>query len=553
MERGESRGDWSFRSKFVLFLIFLMILATLLRTSYLQVFNQEFLSKQGQARFSRTVKIPAQRGNILDRNGQLLASSAPTLSVSASPSTMIQPDQQKLENLSKILRIDLNEIERKISNKKRDFVYLKRQISPDEAEKVRKLNIRGVSLLEEAKRFYPRSESTAHTVGTVSIDNQGQSGMELSKNKMLSGSDGERHYIRDRKGAIIENIEITPAINGQDISLALDSRIQYVTYRELNKTVEKFKARSGSIVVLDAKTGEVLALANVPTFNPNNRSEATLNNMRNRAVSDALEPGSMLKPFTTALALDKGLITPSTVIDLSPITFGETQVKDPGNYSALDVSGIIQKSSNVGASKISLMMSPHEVWSFYDALGFGRKPQTGISGETTGKLRSWKTWRPIEQASMSFGYGISVSLIQLARAYTIFTKDGELLPISFIKLDTQLPGKRIIKPETARALRRMLFKVTQPGGTATRAQIQGYSVGGKTGTARVLVDGEYSPDRHIASFIGFAPVENPKLIVAVSINEPQSDFYGGIVAAPLFSRVMSSALRILHVNPDIPH
>lgn len=533
----------------------LLLMALLSRAVYLQIYKQDFLEGQGEARYSRTLRLEANRGQIVDRNGEPLAISTPVKSIWASPADMAPIEPAKLQQLARLLEMSSGEVQEKLADQRREFVYLKRQVNPDLADQIMALKIPGIAAQQEFRRFYPAGEMMAHVIGYVSVDGKGQEGLELARENMLAGRPGSRHVIKDRRGYIVEDVAaIEHPRDGQTLALSLDRKIQYLAYRELKATVEQFKAKAGGLVVLDAHSGEVLAMVNLPTFNPNNRAKLDPAMRRNRALVDLFEPGSTLKPFPIALALEKGLVHPDKVFDTNSFTIGPARVRDSHPEASLSVTGILQKSSNVGTSKISLMMSPQEVWTFYDELGFGRKPQTGFPGEASGKLRPHKNWRPIEQATMSFGHGISLSLMQLARGYTIFTHDGQLLPISFLKQTVPLPGRQVISAETARKMREMLLTVTQPGGTAVRAQVLGYSVGGKTGTARKLENGVYNRDKHIASFVGFAPAHQPRLIIAVMIDEPtEGSYYGGLVAGPVFSRVMAGSLRILGVEPDQPH
>jgi cell division protein FtsI (penicillin-binding protein 3) len=416
------------------------------------------------------------------------------------------------------------------------------------------LGIPGIAKQQEFRRFYPAGESMAHLIGFTGVDGRGQEGLELAREKMLAGKSGRRVVLKDRRGHIIEDVAaIEPPKDGQTLNLAIDQRIQYLAYRELAAAVEVNKAKAGSIVVLDGKSGELLALANVPSFNPNNRKELDPERRRNRAVIDMFEPGSTMKPFPIAMALNAGKVNPNMVFDTNPYMIGPAHVRDSHPKPSMTLTEVIQKSSNVGASKVALMFSPEQMWTFYDEVGFGRSVHAGFPGEVAGRLRGWQGWRPIEQATMSFGYGVSVSLLQMARAYTVFTNNGALLPVSLTKLTSPQPAKPLISPEAARKMREMLMTVTQAGGTATRAQVLGYNVGGKSGTARKLVNGGYQADKHRGLFIGFAPATNPRLIVAVMIDEPSAgSYYGGSVAGPAFSNTMAGALRILGVEPDAP-
>lgn len=531
----------------------LLFVALLGRAVYLQLVKQDFLQSQGAARYSRAIELEANRGVIADRNGEPLAISTPVQSIWASPADMEPVPADKLNQLARLLEMDPAEVSRKLSDKRREFLYIKRQISPDLADAVMKLGIPGIAKQQEFRRFYPDGEMTAHVVGVTGVDGRGQEGLELAKEKMLAGKPGSRHVIKDRRGHIIEDIAaIERPRDGQTLALSIDRKIQYLAFRELKAAVETFKAKAGGVVVLDAHTGEVLALANLPSFNPNNRQRLDPASKRNRALTDLFEPGSTLKPFTVAKALDDGVVRPEQMFNTESYSIGPARIKDSHSHPQLAVWEIIQKSSNVGSSKIALMLQPQTLWQLFDDVGFGRVPQTGFPGEATGRVRPYKTWKPIEQATMSYGHGISLSLMQLARAYTIFTNDGVLMPVSFFRLDQAMPGKPVIKPDTARKMRDMLLTVTQPGGTAPRAQVLGFTVGGKTGTAHKQEGRGYAASKYISSFVGFAPATRPRLIVAVMIDEPQGQYYGGTVAGPVFSNVMAGSLRILGVEPDAP-
>lgn len=544
------------RVSLVLALLGALFLALLARAIYLQVVQQDFLQDQGDARFRRSLVLEANRGTIIDRNGEPLAISTPVQSIWASPVDMDLKTvpREKLVALAQLLSLPLDEVVSKLSDSKREFVFLKRQISPALAQKVLALQIPGVAKQQEFRRFYPSGEMLAHVIGFTGVDGKGQEGLELTREKMLAGKPGSRTVLKDRRGNIVEDLAvIEPPRDGQTLTLSIDKRIQYLAYRELKAAVEANKAKAGGVVVLDAVTGEVLALANVPSYNPNNRAVLNPEMRRNRAVVDMFEPGSTMKPFPISMALDAGKVTPDTVFDTKPYRIGPATVRDTHTKPAMTVTEVIQKSSNVGASRMAAMFTPEQMWTFYRQVGFGVSPQSGFPGETSGRLRDWQGWRPIEQATMSFGYGVSLSLLQQARAYTIFTHDGALLPVSFMKLAAAVPGKQLIKPDTARKMRDMMVTVTQPGGTGTRAAVLGYNVGGKSGTARKLVGGSYASNKHIGLFVGFAPATSPRLIVAVMVDEPTGgSYYGGTVAGPAFSNVMAGSLRILGVEPDAP-
>lgn len=532
-----------------------LLLILIGRAAYLMGWNETFLQEQGQARYSRVIRLEANRGMITDRNGEPLAISTPVQSIWASPSDMEPLSPRLLKELARVLELPESEISRKLADRKRDFVFLKRQLSPEKSDRVLALGIPGISKQTEYRRYYPAGEMMAHIIGFTDIDGKGQEGLELTREAMLAGKPGSRHVIKDRRGYIVEDVtSIEQPKDGQTLTLSIDRRIQYLAYRELKSAVEANHAKAGGIVVLDARTGEVLALANVPSYNPNSRNLNDPAARRNRALTDLLEPGSVMKPISVSAALDRNIVQPTTVIATgASFTIGPNTVRDVHASGALSTEQIIQKSSNVGTAKIALKLDREELWSMYDAVGFGQAPHSGFPGEASGRLRAWKTWRPIEQATMSYGYGVSVSLMQMAKSYQIFAGDGQIRPITFQKLVAPLPGKQVIKPETAAAMRKMLEMVTLPGGTAPKAQVVGYRVGGKTGTAHKLVNGGYAEDRYIASFVGLAPISDPRLIVGVMIDEPSAgQHYGGLVSAPVFSAVVKECMRMLGIPPDAP-
>ncbi len=527
------------------------------RAVYLQGLNQAFLQAKGEKRYTRSLEITATRGVIVDRHNELLATSTPVESVAANPamaSDIMTPDQQR--KLAKLLQMDTASLTRKLADSDREFVYLKRQLAPEQAAKVVELDIPGVFLRREFRRVYPAGEELAHVIGFTNIDDEGQEALELALEDELRGTPGSRRVLRDRKGRIVEDLDdIRAPQHGARITLTIDAKIQHLAFRELKKAMAEHRAKAGGIVVLDAQTGEVLAMANFPTYDPNQRALVDPARMRNRTVTDLFEPGSTLKPFTVATALELGVVTPATVIDTAAgqLTIGKATIHDVHPSGALTVAQVIQKSSNVGSAKVALRMAPEKMWKVFNAVGFGTPPQSGFPGEVSGRLRAHATWRPIEQATMSYGHGISVSLLQLARAYSIFATDGELKSPTLIKKDGTPESKRVISVETARAVRNMLEMAVKPGGTAPRAQVAGYRVAGKTGTAHKLEGRGYAAKRYISSFVGFAPVSNPRLIVAVMVDEPSAgQHYGGLVAAPVFSEVVSGALRLMNVAPDAP-
>ena len=539
----------------VLLLAILSGFAVLLgRSVYLQGMRTDFLQQKGEARYSRALTLSAHRGMITDRNGEPLAISTPVESIWASPPD-VEIGRDKLDRLAALLKEKPADIAKKLGEDGREFVYLKRRMSPEEAAQVMRLAIPGIFTQREYRRYYPAAELTAHVVGFTGVDDQGQEGLELMYQDWLSGKPGSRRVIKDRQGHIVEDLEaVKVPQDGHDLVLSIDRKIQYLAYRELSHAVEQHKAKAGAIVVLDAKTGEVLALANVPTYNPNNPRKLA-GRARNRAIVDIFEPGSTLKPFTVAAALEAGNFSPDTMIETAPgyMTISRATIRDAHPEGKLSVAQVIQKSSNVGAAKMALSLEPRYLWGIFNQLGFGSRARVGFPGEASGILRPYKTWRPIEQATMSYGHGISVSLMQLARAYTVFANDGELKPVTLRKLKEPSVGQQVVSAATARKVRDMLELVVQVGGTAPQAQVMGYRVAGKTGTAHKPGVGGYDANRYIASFVGMAPASNPRLIAAVMIDEPSgSQYYGGTVAGPVFSAVMAGALRLLAVPQDAP-
>lgn len=545
----------AWRRRTLLIVVLLGFGVLLGRSVYLQGMHRAFLQQKGDARYSRSLTLSAHRGMITDRNGEPLAISTPVESIWASPPD-VKTNPAQVKKLANLLDMKPAEVSKKVDDDQREFVYLKRRIPPELAGEVMRLGIPGVFMQREYRRYYPAGEVTAHLVGFTGVDENGQEGFELAYQSWLSGKAGSRRVIKDRQGHIVEDLEaVKVPQDGHDLVLSIDRKIQYLAYRELAHAVETHKAKAGAAIVLDAKTGEILAMANMPTYNPNNPVNIN-GRSRNRAIVDIYEPGSTLKPFTIAAALEAGTFKPDTQIQTSPgwLKIGTATVHDAHPEGLLTVAQVIQKSSNVGAAKIALTLQPQYMWSALNQMGFGSPVHAGFPGEASGKLRPYKTWRPIEQATMAFGHGISVSLLQLARGYGIFANDGELMPVSLLKTKDAPIGQQVISAETAHQVKDMLEMVVQPGGTAPRAQVLGYRVAGKTGTAHKLGIGGYQSDKYISSFIGMAPASNPRLIIAVMIDEPSDgQYYGGAVAAPVFSAVMSGALRMLAVPQDAPN
>jgi cell division protein FtsI (penicillin-binding protein 3) len=543
------------RARALLAAMLLGFSALVLRAGYLQAVNTGFLQEKGDARYSRVLEVPATRGRILDRQGEALAVSTPVKSIWAIPAD-VEPAREPRRKLAALLGMSAAELERKLTDESRDFVYLKRQVPPETAAAVERLKIAGVYEQQEFRRYYPAGEVTAHIIGFTGVDDSGQEGIELAYQDWLAGRPGSRRVIKDRLGRVVEDVEsIRAAQDGRDLTLSIDSKIQSLAYSALRDAVRQHKARAGALVALDVKSGEILALVNVPSFNPNNRSRLTGAQLRNRAVTDLFEPGSTLKPFTIAAALETGRVTPRTPIATGPgrMTLARYTIRDTHPAPVLTVAQVIQKSSNVGAAKLALAMPAEVMWDLFRRVGFGTAPELGFPGAAAGKLRPYRSWRPIEQATMAYGHGISVSLMQLARAYTVFATDGELMPITLVKASSVASGEKVLSAQTARAVRAMLEQAVQTGGTGPRARVVGWRVAGKTGTAHKQENGGYAPDKYLSSFVGLAPVSAPRLVVAVMLDEPaDGQYYGGAVAAPVFAQVMQGALRMLNVPHDAP-
>jgi cell division protein FtsI (penicillin-binding protein 3) len=544
---------WRARLMLGLLLVSLAVLCG--RSLFLQSLHHDFLRQKGESRYSRVIELSATRGKIVDRHNEVLAISTPVESVAASPADLEITREQE-QRLGRLLNLNTADLRKRLADTSREFVYLKRQLPPEDAARVVALGIPGVFLQREYRRYYPAGDVTAHLIGFTDVDGRGQEALELAFENEIAGRPGSRRVIRDRLGQIVEDVEsIRPPQHGQTLRLSIDARIQYLAYRELRAAVAAHRAQAGAIVVLDVASGEVLAMVNLPSFNPNNRDRRDPRRTRNRSVTDLFEPGSTLKPFTAAAALEAGTVRPESVIETAPghLAIGKRIIRDPHPQGALTVGQVIQKSSNIGAAKIALDLKPEVLWEMFHEVGFGAQPRSGFPGEVAGKLRAAGTWRPIEQATMSYGHGISVSLLQLARAYLVFATDGELKPVTFLRRDAPVEATRAISASTAHAVRRMLEMAVQPGGTAPRAQVVGYRVAGKTGTAHKLDGKHYAPDTFVSSFVGFAPASRPRLIVAVMIDEPGAgQYYGGTVAAPVFSSVMAGALRMMAIAPDAP-
>jgi len=553
--RDAGPGNYAWRHWLVLGLLGVGAVALLARAVYLQVIDQEFLEKQGDARILRVTKLSANRGMILDRNGEPLAVSTPVDTVWADPQKLAEVPQE-FPRLAKALDRDPQWLARRVtSSLDKEFVFLVRHMRPADAVKVRALGIPGVDTLREYRRYYPAGEVTGHLLGFTNVDDVGQEGLELAFDQWLGGEPGAKRVMRDSLGRTIEDIErIKEARPGQDLRTSIDLRLQYLAYRELKAAVQANRAQSGSIVILDIATGEVLAMVNQPAFNPNDREQYLPSRYRNRATNDFFEPGSSIKPFVIATAMKTGRFHADTLIDTSPgmLRVGIKTVKDHSNLGTVDVTTVLAKSSNVGTVKIALTLTPEQMWRQLDLFGFGRVSGSGFPGESAGILTGFEHWRPIGQATMAYGYGLSVTPLQLAQAWAVLGAGGIRRPISLRKVDNPPPGERILEEPVAHELVRMLERVVSDEGTARRASIMGYQVSGKTGTAwKAAESGGYSTNKYMAIFGGVVPASNPRLAAVVVIDEPSTGlFYGGDVSAPVFSAVMSGALRLLAIPPD---
>ncbi|RTZ66958.1 MAG: penicillin-binding protein 2 [Aquificaceae bacterium] len=567
--------------RFALLSVLLFLIGVLLlRAGYLEVFQQQWLQKQADKRQMREVIVPPYRGMIVDRNEESLAISSPVESVWCNPRKLFKVrngliegtkslDEDAsllakvrldeidvgLQQLATLLRIDFSKLQQKLQkSKSKQFIYLARQIPPELSEDIANLNLPSISSTSEYRRFYPMGEALSHVIGFTNIDDKGVEGIERSMNQLLAGASGKKRVVRDGKGRLIENIEqVKEMVSGQEVALSIDKRIQFQAYKELKNQVYQVNAKAGSVVVLDIYTGEILAMANMPGFNPNVRADLKPYKYRNRAVMDTFEPGSTMKPLTIAAALEDRAIGADVMIDTSPgyIDMGKTVIRDPINYGSITLDKILAKSSNVGASKVALLMKPSGQWKFLSRVGIGRRPNAGFPSEAQGKLTYYDKWGRVDRASLGYGYGASVSLLQMAHAYSVFGTGGVLYPTSIIKRKDKVSGQRVMKEKNAHAVLRMMRAVVQKRATGKRAKIDGYHVAGKTGTAYKFINKRYRKDKKIVSFIGLAPASNPRLVVAVMVNEPRVEHVsGGRIAAPIFAKVMASALRILDIPPD---
>ena len=547
-------SSWRYHFVIIVFGALFLILAA--RAVHLQIIDNDYLQSQGDARYLRVQKTPPNRGVVSDRNGQPLAISTPVDSIWMHPATILrQQKEYSYKQLSGLLGISRSELLAKAEKrKKREFVYLKRHMAPQLANKILALNVPGINSVREYKRYYPAGPVTGHVLGFTNIDNEGQEGFELAVNDSLKGQAGRTLVLRDKVGHVVDYVEQRSRVrHGDDTKLSLDARIQYLAYRHLQAAVKKNKAASASLVALDAKTGEILAMVSMPDFNPNDRGDMKSANFRNRSITDSYEPGSTVKPITMAMALEAGVLEPHTSIDTEKGFYyiGRSRISDTKPHGVISASEVIQKSSNIGSAKIAMMMAPRDLYDTYSALGFGKTNKLILPGEQKGILAKRKKWRPIENATMSYGYGLSVNTLQLARAYQAIANDGVLVPASLVPLESAPKGKRVFSSKVARQVAEMLELAVGDKGTAPQARVSQYRVGGKTGTAHKVVDGQYQDDKYLSLFAGFAPISDPEIVLVVCVDDPQGvDYYGGLVAAPVFSKVMEGALRYRDVVPD---
>lgn len=555
MKKEMKQSIYPFRRKFILLFFVSVSVLLVWRAAFLHIVDKDFLQDHGDARSLRVVSIPAHRGMITDRNNEPLAISTPVDSIWAIPRQVLEHPED-IPVLANLLDMSTEHLLEMLNDRiDRQFVYLKRHISPDLTNQISSLEILGVHLQQEFKRFYPAGEITAHLVGFTNVDDTGQEGLELAYDHWLKGEAGEKRVLRDRLGRAVRDIEsLSESSPGRNLVLSIDRRVQYLAYRELAAAVKYYQAKSGSLIVIDPDNGEVLALAAQPSYNPNNRSGLKSENFRNRVITDVFEAGSTLKPFTIAAGLKSGLFTENTLIKTSPgyLKVSNHIISDTSNYGTLDLAGIIQKSSNVGTSKIGLAIGPEALSQTLRAVGFGEQTGTGFPGESPGIMSSYTNWSELDLASIAFGHGMAVTALQLAQAYSVIASDGILRPLSFLKVDEEVvAGQQVMSSEIAKKLRDMLEKVVQPEGTGQKANVPLYRVAGKTGTAHKSSSEGYAEDRYLSLFAGFAPASKPRLVMAVIIDEPQgAEHFGGQVAAPVFSKVIQGVLRILNIPPD---
>ncbi len=541
------------RGRLVVILLLLGFATLAGKALYLQGMSKDFLQRQGERRYERTLVLPATRGKILDRSGVVLASSVPARAIWAIPDDAKAMSEQDLAALAKLLEMPVKDVKARLAVEDKNFVYIKRQVSVALADEIKALKLPGIHQQAEERRFYPEGGVTAHVLGFTNIEDKGLEGVELTFNDALSGQPGSRRVIKDRLGRVVEDVRaVVPPVDGQDLHLSIDAGLQFATYSALSKAMEEHKASAAAGVIIDTRTGEILALVNLPTYDPNDRDARKGAALRNRVITDTFEPGSIMKPFTAALALDLKRITMRTIFETGngQYRYQGSTISDVSRNGPLDVAGVLRRSSNIGMTMISERLTSQEMWNKFTELGFGRAPQTSFPGVASGRLRPWERWRPIERATMAYGYGLSASLLQVAHAYTAFARNGDMISLSLLRREGKPASVQVYTPEIASSIRLMLEAAAGPDG-AKLAQVQGYRVAGKSGTARKIVDGQYSKSRYRSSFVGFAPVSDPRIVVAVSIDEPKGGaYYGGRVAAPVFADIVAGSLRRLGVQPD---
>jgi len=547
-----SRG----RARFVVALLMLGFLALGGKALHLQGLSRDFLQMQGERRYERTLVLPATRGKIFDRSGTVvLASNVPVRAIWAIPEDAKSATPRQLAEVAKLLDMRVDDVTQRLTQAaNRNFVYIKRQVALDVAERVRALKVPGLYQQVETRRIYPEGDMTAHVVGFTNIEDRGIEGIELAFDQDLSGKPGARRVIRDRLGRIIEDVQaIVPSVDGRDLFLSLDAGLQFGLYTALGKAMQTHKARAAAGVIVDVRTGEILALANLPSYDPNRLETRKGAALRNRTVTDIFEPGSIIKPFVVGLALDRHAVNAATSFDTGngQLRYHGHTIRDVSRNGVINVADILRRSSNIGMVLLSERLEPQDMWAKFTELGFGRAPQARFPGLATGLLRAWDRWRPIERATMAYGYGLSASLLQIAQAYTVFAREGDMVSLTFLRRRELPAGVPIYTPEVARSVRDMLEAAAGPDGAA-QAQVQGYRVAGKSGTARKMVNGQYSTTAYRSSFAGFAPVSDPRIVVAITIDEPQGAYFGGRVAAPVFAEVVAAGLRRLGVQPDAP-
>ena len=548
------------RGKLLFFAISAGFVALMGRALYHQGFNDDFLRNEGEKRYEANIPLQAERGRIMDRNGEFLATSVPASSIWVSPDEVLQASPEKLAELAKILSMPIAELSTKIeANKSKSFLFLKRQVPIDVSDAVRKLRISGVNIDPESKRFYPQGALMSHVVGFTSIEDIGIEGLEKQYNERLKGANGSRVVIRNRLGEVIEDVNSSdsiPAQHGENIQLTIDTRVQLIAARALEKTIKTHKAESGGAVVIDTLTGEILAMVSLPNYDPNNRKDRRGEALRNRAITDTFEPGSIIKPLVAALALDSGAITKNTKFATGSGSWqyqGATITDVSKRNGTLDVAGVLRRSSNIGMAMMAERMRSQQMWTVFNALGFGQAPNMGFPGAAPGRLRPWERWRPIEKATMSYGYGLSVSLIQIAHAYTSLARDGDMISLSLTKNGARPTSVQVFSPTVAKDVRVMLEAAAGAEGSKIQAKVNGYRIAGKSGTARQIVNGQYSRNLYRGSFVALAPVSKPRIVVAVTVDKPkEGGYYGTVIAGPVIAEIIEQTLKHMGVPPDAP-